>query len=57
MANLNQGTVNKEAFETACGVGVIITSEMIETEVTSAISKVKDEIKDTGKNENGLILA
>ena len=58
MANLNQGTVNKEAFETACGVGVIITSEMIETEVTSAISKVKDEIKEKRYRFNsGLLMS
>ena len=44
MANLNQSTVNKAAFESACGVGVIVTSEMIETAVSNAISKVKDEI-------------
>ena len=58
MANLNQSTVNKEAFETACGVGVIITSEMIETEVTSAISKVKDEIKEKRYRFNsGLLMS
>ena len=44
MANLNQSTVNKESFESACGVGVIVTSEMIDTEVSNAILKVKNEI-------------
>ena len=44
MANISQSDVDKVAFESACGVGVIITSELIETEVGNAISKVKAEI-------------
>ena len=44
MGNLKERTVNKEEFESACGVGVIVTSEMIDTEVSNAISKVKNEI-------------
>ena len=44
MANISQSGVDKVAFESACGVGVIITSELIETEVGNAISKVKAEI-------------
>ena len=58
MANLNQSTVNKESFESACGVGVIVTSEMIDTEVSNAILKVKNEILEKRyKYNSGLLMS
>ena len=44
MANFSQSNVNKDAFEESCGVGVVVTSEMIETEVSNSIAKVKSEL-------------
>ena len=44
MGNLGQSNVDKEAFEESCGVGVVVTSEMIETEVSNSIEKVKSEL-------------
>ena len=58
MANMNQPVLNIHAFEDACGVGVIITSEMIETEVNKSITKVKTELLEKRYKFNaGLLMA
>ena len=38
--------LNVAAFEDACGVGVVVTPEMIETEVEKAVAAVKGELLD-----------
>jgi len=37
--------VDLAAFESHCGVGIVVTPEMIESEVEKAIGKVKDDLK------------
>ena len=58
MANINKQSIDIAAFEDSCGFGIIITPEMIETEVTGAITNVKDELLDKRYRFNtGLLMA
>ena len=58
MANINKQNIDIAAFEDACGFGIVITPEMIETEVTGAITNVKDELLDKRYRFNtGLLMA
>jgi glutaminyl-tRNA synthetase len=44
MGNLSQSNLDIKAFEKSCGVGVVVTSEMIDTEVSNSIAEVKSEL-------------
>ena len=39
-----EAKVDKAAFEDHCGVGIVVTPEMIEAEVEKAVAKVKSDI-------------
>ena len=52
------GATTHGVVDNACGVGVIVTSEMIETEVGNAISKVKAEmIEKRYRFNSGLLMS
>ena len=58
MSDLSQTTIDITAFESACGIGVIVTPEMIETEVNKSINKVKNELLEKRYRFNtGLLMA
>merc|ERR1719312_1244631 len=52
------GDVDVAALEEACGVGIVVTPEMIEQEVEKALSRVKDELVSKRYRFNtGLLMA
>ena len=58
MAHISQADVNVVEFEAACGVGIEVTPEMIETEVSDSIAQVKDElISKRYRFNTGLLMA
>jgi glutaminyl-tRNA synthetase len=44
LSNVNEANVNVEAFEKACGVGVVVTPEQVEQAVEKHMAKYKAEL-------------
>ncbi|KAL0839596.1 hypothetical protein ABMA28_016282 [Loxostege sticticalis] len=44
LSTVNEANVNVEAFEKACGVGVVVTPEQVEQAVEKHMAKYKDEL-------------
>lgn len=44
LSTVNDSKVNVEAFEKACGVGVVVTPEQVEQAVEKHMAKYKDEL-------------
>jgi len=52
------GSVDTKSLEEACGVGIVVTPEMIEQEVEKALSRVKEELLSKRYRYNtGLLMA